>query len=251
MLALCNSTQPIGDSTQPTGNSVPGVLLCPGPSTVSQFSYSSPGRLRNRPKPTSHLIPGKPCPKKAVQKQLGLSVLADPISKEGGTHDPNRDDKVKGEFLLNNEKEEVGTPDQIACFFNGKNYQALLCKCLSALDLKGPPPGEEPQGSDTHPENKTWGSREFFSHQSSTAKVFPFPIFFERQPKAEGEKPASNRQSPITLKRLYNLPDFASDILRVPLVDALVLALQSSGLLSEDGQGSVRDSWEVVQALSR
>lgn len=60
----------------------------------------------------------------------------------------------------------------------------------------------------------------------------------------EWEKPAANCQSPTTVKRLYNLPDFANDFLRVPLVDTPVLPLQSSDQLSEDGQGSIRDSWD-------
>lgn len=112
-----------------------------------------------------------------------------------------------------------------------------------ALDLKGPLPKETPKASD-NPRNIIKGNGEFFPFQASNPKTFPFLIFFERQLKAEWLCPATSKQSPSSMKRLYNLPDFANELLAVPLVDAPVLALQSTGLLSEDGQGSLRDSWD-------
>lgn len=77
----------------------------------------------------------------------------DPISGDRGTPNPNMDERDEGEFLSNDEEEEVVPSDQIACFFNGEDYQVL--------DLKGLPPGEQSQELDTHLSNKTWGSREF------------------------------------------------------------------------------------------
>lgn len=114
------------------------------------------------------------------------------------------------------------------------------------MDLKGPPPPESIQNPDldTDPKNIIKGSGEFFPFQASNPKVFPFPIFFRCQPKAEWNKPASNKQYPTSVRCLYNLPNSTNDFLAVPLVDATVLALQSSGLLAEDGQGSIRDAWD-------
>lgn len=66
--------------------------------------------------------------------------------------------------------------------------------------------------------NKTTGGGEFFPKGVLQDKVFPFPIFFQKQLKAEWSKPASNRQSPPTVKKLYKLPTFANEMLRVPLV---------------------------------
>lgn len=43
-------------------------------------------------------------------------------------------------------------------------------------------------------------------------------------------------------RQLYALPSYASEFLQVPLVDAPVTAFQSPGVLSENGQGSIRDS---------
>lgn len=62
--------------------------------------------------------------------------------------------------------------------------------------------------------------------------------------RAEWAKPTANRQCSQLYKKLYNLPSFANEILQVPLVGTRVLAIQSSGLLSEDGQGSVKDVWD-------
>lgn len=92
--------------------------------------------------------------------------------------------------------------------------------------------------------NKTTGGGEFFPKGVLQDKVFPFPIFFQKQLKAEWSKPASNRQSPPMVKKLYKLPTFANEMLRVPLVDTPIMALQSYGLLSEDGQGYIRDQWD-------
>lgn len=60
--------------------------------------------------------------------------------------------------------------------------------------------------------------------------------------RAEWEKPLANKQSPGFIKKPYTLPSFTNEFLQVPLVDALIAALPSLGLLSEDGQGSIRDN---------
>lgn len=141
------------------------------------------------------------------------------------------------QFLSNDEEEEAPEPgEQIIRFFNSDDYQSLLCKCISALDLKGTPPTDvaQPPDSDIDPQNYIWGTGDIFPPQVTSPRVFPLPIFFERQLKAEWRKPASNKQCPSSVRRLYNLP----------LVDAPVLDLQSSGILTEDGQGSIRDAWD-------
>lgn len=93
---------------------------------------------------------------------------------------------------------------------------------------------------DTDPKNGV--AESFFPKGTlSSEKVFPFPIFFEKQPKGEWKKLANSRQCPQPVKKLYNLLPFANEMQQTPLVDAPVLAIQSSGLLSEDGHGSIRD----------
>lgn len=135
--------------------------------------------------------------------------------------------------------------DQIYRFFTPKDYQGLLYKCLTTLDLKGPRKDPEAAPTDIDPENTLWGSREFFPKgKSAMEKVFPFPIFFKRQLKGEWDKPANGRQCPLPIKKLYNLPSFANAMLQVPRVDAPVLAIQSSRLVSEEDHGAIRDPWD-------
>lgn len=49
------------------------------------------------------------------------------------------------EFLSNDEEEEALEGEQITRFFNAEDFQYLLCKSLSALDLKGPPQEVSPR----------------------------------------------------------------------------------------------------------
>lgn len=112
---------------------------------------------------------------------------------------------------------------------------------LSALDLQDTPTGEKGQAPGSNPKNQAEGDREFPPRFSAMEKVFPFPQFFKHQLKAEWAKPMANRQFSSTIKKLYTLPSFAIEMLQVPLEDAPIVALQSSGLLSEDGQVSFHD----------
>lgn len=84
-------------------------------------------------------------------------------------------------------------------------------------------------------------------------KVFPFPVFFEQQLQAEWESPAMTRRPLAMVRKLYLLPKFMDDFLKVPLVDAPILAILSTGLLTEDGQGSIRNTWDkkIDQDLKR
>lgn len=51
----------------------------------------------------------------------------------------------------------------------------------------------------------------------------------------------TNKQFSHLVKKLYVVPCYVNEILQIPLVDMPVTALQSFGLLSEDGQGMVYD----------
>lgn len=113
----------------------------------------------------------------------------------------------------------------------------LICKTLSALELQ-----EALEFPGAKPKYKAKGSKECFPPYSTSEKKFPLLSFFERRLKAEWEKPTSNKQFPAFVKRLYDLPTFANKMLQVLVVDAPIMTLQSPGLLSEDGQGSVQDN---------
>lgn len=71
--------------------------------------------------------------------------------------------------------------------------------------------------------------------------------------RAEWEFPATTRRTPPSIKRLYSLPKFTNDFLTAPLIDAPVLAIQSPGLVSQDGRGTLKDTWDrkMEQDLQR
>lgn len=71
-------------------------------------------------------------------------VPIDPLEDSIDTvPDPNTSNREEGEFLSIDEEVEVVQGDQIARLFSPGDYHSLLCKCITALDLKGPPQGAE------------------------------------------------------------------------------------------------------------
>lgn len=92
--------------------------------------------------------------------------------------------------------------------------------------------------------SKSIGDAEFFPPDTVIEKVFPFPEYFERQLTSEWDQPDTNTQFPHFVKKLYALPNYANELLQVPPVDGPVVALQSKGLLSEDGHGTI---WDAVE----
>lgn len=157
---------------------------------------------------------------------------------------PSLEDREEGEFLSGEESDDPGAPAQSARFFRQEDYQYLLTKTLSTLDLDEYPSADDKSGTQVNPKNIHQGNRESFPHGNKTEEMFPFPEYFEQQLKNEWVKPASNMQFSPFFKKLYELPQFASKLLQVPLMDAPVAALQFSDLLSEDGQEYVRDHWD-------
>uniref|UniRef100_A0ACB8G8A6 Uncharacterized protein n=1 Tax=Sphaerodactylus townsendi TaxID=933632 RepID=A0ACB8G8A6_9SAUR len=167
------------------------------------------------------------------------------------TSDSGEDSEKEVVFLSDEEVEEkMQVVEPSFRFFKPEDYSYLLSKCLSALHLKdisGEGKGKEKSGTkSTHA-----GNQKPFPGTPPTEEVFPFPEFFENQIMAEWEKPAANRRVPEFLKKLYALPAYA-DYLQVPVIDAPIAALQSSGLVSGDGEGKIRDRIDRrVDQLSR
>lgn len=46
------------------------------------------------------------------------------------------DDREEGEFLTDEEVEEISVPEQSDSFFKAEDYQNVLCKTISALELQ-------------------------------------------------------------------------------------------------------------------
>lgn len=100
---------------------------------------------------------------------------------------------------------ETDPEDTISRFFAAEDYQQLLTKCLSVLDLKEKQLQDQTGDNSTrpkrtHPNNTLWGSGDYFPKRKSSQKVFPFPIFFEEQLKNEWETPATRKCPPAVVK---------------------------------------------------
>uniref|UniRef100_A0ACB8ENC3 Uncharacterized protein n=1 Tax=Sphaerodactylus townsendi TaxID=933632 RepID=A0ACB8ENC3_9SAUR len=65
--------------------------------------------------------------------------------------------------------------------------------------------------------------------------------YFETQVTNQWDNPAANKRCPNYLRKLYDLPAYANNILQVPIIAGPVAALQSSGLVSKGGRGQIKD----------
>lgn len=193
----------------------------------------------------------KTAKKRAIQLDQGEDAGNDKDADDNEDEDDDLD--TFKPFSSDEDQEEDAAEDNIVRFFKAEDYQQLVTKCLSALDLKDKQPQDGAAGSYTHPKNTLWGSSDYFPKRATMEKVLPFPIFFEQQLCAEWEAPATPRRSPAVIRKLYLLPKFTDDFLKVPVADAPILDLQSSGLLNEDGQGTIRDpkDWKIEYDLRR
>lgn len=162
----------------------------------------------------------------------------DPDHIEGGLED-QASVREETEFLSDEEEVDFQLPAPTARFFKQEDYIYLLSKTMSALDLQSQPDGENPEEKQGKWRPK--GKNEFFSIPQPTEQALPFPASFETQIKAEWNKPLANKRCPTYIKRLYSLSPYVNEFLQVPVIDAPVAALQTGGLLAEEGHGSLKD----------
>lgn len=70
--------------------------------------------------------------------------------------------------------------------------------------------------------------------------VFPFPEYFDNIIKVEWAHPGGGNLVLFLVKRLYALPEEAMEDLKVPLVGAPLLALDSGAVLPEYGENALK-----------
>ena len=85
------------------------------------------------------------------------------------------------------------------------------------------------------------GDEKFFPPETPNQKLYPLPQFFANKIKAEWKSPLNPKQLPSIMKKNYTLLDPGESMFKTPKVDAAVTALQTSGFLTQDGEGSIRD----------
>lgn len=105
-------------------------------------------------------------------------------------------------------------------------------------------PTEATAQGETSQRDQVSGLEEFFPSTSASG-IIPFPTFFENHIKGQWNRSVTSKTTTSSLfHKLYPLSKTAVDLLQVPPVDAEVTAIQTSGVVSQDGHGSIRDSWD-------
>uniref|UniRef100_A0ACB8G340 Uncharacterized protein n=1 Tax=Sphaerodactylus townsendi TaxID=933632 RepID=A0ACB8G340_9SAUR len=202
------------------------------PSSPPNSSRASPTRQTIREKKRANPT----WQTKAALKKPRLS----PALGAGDSSDADSLSREEGEVLSDIEDlEEIQVTEQSSRLFKIEDYQYLLSKAVSALHL-----GEAKSGEGKSKRKSTSlhkGDGKYFPSDAHSKKVFPFPEYFETQVTNEWDKPAANRRCPNFLRKLYALPAYANDILQVPIIDGPVAALQSTGAVSKDGRGQIKD----------
>lgn len=84
----------------------------------------------------------------------------------------DEEDKISEPFSSEEDQDQdVDEEDPIARFFNAGDYQQLLTKCLSALDIKEKPPEEGATGAHKHLKNTLWRSHDYFAKGISLSSL--------------------------------------------------------------------------------
>lgn len=96
-----------------------------------------------------------------------------------GSFHTNRGREVleEGKFLLDDEETEIELPVP-ASRFQTEDYQYLLAKTVSALDLQFSPEEEDQFKEGTKKKRHSKSKVDFFPSYTPTEKAFPFPEFF-------------------------------------------------------------------------
>ena len=143
-----------------------------------------------------------------------------------------------GEFL--SEEEEISEqclPKETSNrFFNQEDFPFMLSRALATLALHQSDKTQDPK-SCVLPK----GHEEFFPSSTPQQTRFPMPQFFADKIRAEWKSPLGYKQSSSLVKNNYRLMDPSEEMLQIPKIDAPIAALQSHGLVTQDGDGTLKD----------
>lgn len=150
------------------------------------------------------------------------------------------EDREEGEFLSDEEVEEIKMPEQSSHFFKAEDCHYFLTKTIKVLKIQETP-SEDQTPSRPKLKSRSRGDHEFFPPEELVESDFPFPDYFEQQLRVAWDRPTANKQFPGFVRKMYALPSYANELLQIPPVDGPVVAIQSTDLVSEDGHGTIQD----------
>ncbi|KAL8220845.1 UNVERIFIED_CONTAM: hypothetical protein K2H54_055529 [Gekko kuhli] len=122
--------------------------------------------------------------------------------------------------------------------FQAEHFQRLLTKVISTLNYQMETP-EVPRSS-ASAELDPRGFKKPVKIQTFS----PFPDYFEDVIREEWANPGGGTSLLSLARRFYSLPDNIMEDLRVPLIDAPVVALHSGVVMPKDGENALKDVFD-------
>ncbi|KAL8221746.1 UNVERIFIED_CONTAM: hypothetical protein K2H54_074444, partial [Gekko kuhli] len=141
----------------------------------------------------------------------------------------NTNEKEEGEWS----GDETETKPTSSRLFQPEHFQRLLTKVVSTLNYQLEEP-DKPRSSASAKLDPRG-----FKKPVKVQTFSPFPDYFVIR--EEWANPGSGASLLSIAKRFYSLPEETMEDLKVPLVDAPVVALHSGAVLPKDGENALKD----------
>ncbi|KAL8207158.1 UNVERIFIED_CONTAM: hypothetical protein K2H54_046717 [Gekko kuhli] len=122
--------------------------------------------------------------------------------------------------------------------FQAEHFQRLLTKVISTLNYQMETP-EVPRSSASAKLDPRG-----FKKPVKIQTFSPFPDYFEDVIREEWANPGGGTSLLSLARRFYSLPDNVMEDLRVPLIDAPVVALHSGAVMPKDGENALKDAFD-------
>ncbi|KAL8183696.1 UNVERIFIED_CONTAM: hypothetical protein K2H54_048893 [Gekko kuhli] len=165
-------------------------------------------------------------------------TLADNRSEQGETSSTitslMTDGKEEGEWS-GEETEQKPTSSRL---FQPEHFQRLLTKVISTLNYQMETP-DVPRSSASAKLDPRG-----FKRPVKVQTFSPFPDYFEDVIREEWANPGGGTSLLSLARRFYSLPESTMEDLKVPLIDAPVVALHSGAVMPKDGENALKDAFD-------
>ncbi|KAL8178427.1 UNVERIFIED_CONTAM: hypothetical protein K2H54_046645 [Gekko kuhli] len=142
--------------------------------------------------------------------------------------------KEEGEWS-GEETEQKPTSSRL---FQAEHFQRLLTKVISTLNYQMETP-DVPRSSASAKLDPRG-----FKKPVKVQTFSPFPDYFEDVIREEWANPGGGTSLLSLARRLYSLPENIMEDLKVPLIDAPVVALHSGAVMPKDGENALKDAFD-------
>ncbi|KAL8169841.1 UNVERIFIED_CONTAM: hypothetical protein K2H54_058674 [Gekko kuhli] len=122
--------------------------------------------------------------------------------------------------------------------FQAEHFQRLLTKVISTLNYQMETPEVPRSSASAHLDPRG------FKKPVKIQTFSPFPDYFEDVIREEWANPGGGTSLLSLARRFYSLPDNIMEDLKVPLIDAPVVALHSGAVMPKDGENALKDAFD-------